>query len=204
MTNNNNSLNNDTVVKSTPDHYVNNDSSTTKNSGKEIEAGGTVRSEDQHEEKARSFSQEEVNKIIAERLEREQKKFEKLLQEKTALAAAEAERLAKLTAEEKEKELLAKQQAELKAKELELTLKENKIEAYEKLAELKMPAKFVDFVLSEDKEAMREKIEVLHKEFTKAISQAVQEHLKGATQKAPEENNNILDSSTAKQIKTVF
>lgn len=84
----------------------------TKNTNEEVtvEAAEAV-----NEEPVKTFTQEEVNKLISERVSREQKKTEKLIQEKLD----EAEKLRQMNAEQKatyEAEQKDRQIAELTAK----------------------------------------------------------------------------------------
>lgn len=131
------------------------------------------------------FTQEQVDKMISERLSRAEQKFEKTLSERLEKERAEAERLAKMSAEEKEKELTQKEAEKLKAKELELTLRENKLAGIEKLNELDMPIKFVEFVISEDTEKMNANIEIMYSEWKKAVEAQVKRQLAGTTPKDP-------------------
>lgn len=140
-------------------------------------------------EGGKTFTQDDVDKILSERLEREQKKFEKRLETETKKAQEEAEELAKMSEEEKIKELSEKQATELADKEKNLTLRENKLDGIDKLNELKIPIRFVDFVLNEDKDVMDKNIELLHKEWKAAISEEVANQLKGKPPKDPNSDN---------------
>ena len=103
---------------------------------------------DNNEAKAgKTFTQEEVNKLVGSTRTEEREKSEKAVKDAVAEAIAEYERKAKLTEEEREKEAKSKYEAELKARENEITLRERKIQAQEMLAEKKIPTELVDFVI---------------------------------------------------------
>lgn len=137
----------------------------------------------------KTFTQEEVNSLISERIKREQDKFEKSFSEKLEKEKAEAERLAKLSATEKEQELRQKEKKEFEIKQKELTLKENRLDGRIKLDELGMPKEFVEFVINEDADKMSENIELLKKSWDDAVNQAVKAKLAGTTPKAPTGND---------------
>lgn len=137
----------------------------------------------------KTFSQEDIDKIVSERLEREREKFKKELESEKSKVQTEAERLAKLSEDEKIKELSEKQSKELADKEKSLTLRENKLIGIDKLNELKIPIRFVDFVLNEDKDQMDKNIDLLHEEWKKAISEEVANQLKGKPPKDPNPDN---------------
>ena len=148
----------------------------------EDKKGGEGKSND---DKPTSFSQEDLDKVAAKVRAEEKAKAEKEKAKAIEDAKAEAERLAQLSAEEKEKELQERQSKELAEREKTLILRENKLEGIEKLNELKIPIKFIDFVLSDNKDTMNSSIETLHKEWTDAISAEVKAQLKGEAPKDP-------------------
>lgn len=131
----------------------------------------------------KTFTQEDVDKAISERLKREREKAEKTIAEKVAEAAAEAERKAKLSAEEKEAEDRKKREAETAEREREITLRENRAEARELLQERNISADLVNFVVDVDADTTRENIDNLEKAFLKAVEEGVEAKLKGKTPK---------------------
>ena len=84
----------------------------------------------------KTFTQEEVNKLISERLARQQKQFDAKQEEAAKLAKMNAEQKAQYEAEKREKELLQREQA-VKEKEL-------RYEALNILAENNLPSKLVE------------------------------------------------------------
>ena len=127
----------------------------------------------------KTFTQDEVNNIISDRLKTEKAKNDQAIKDAVAGAIAEYDRQAKLTQEEREKEAKSKREAELKAREEDITLRENKVKAQELLAEKNIPIDLVDFVVDLDANKMNDKIETLAKTYNKSVETGVTDKLKG-------------------------
>lgn len=145
-------------------------------SDKEVDAGKGV-------ETPKSYTQDDLNRIAAKTREEERQKAEKLTQDAIKKALEDERRQAKLSEEERNKELLEKQRTESEAREREITIRENRADAKEQFAELKLPMKLVEFVVDSDKEAMTEKINNFKSSWEEALKEAVQTQLKGETPK---------------------
>ncbi len=126
-----------------------------------------------------SFTQEEVDKIVSKRLAEAKAKADKQLAEEKA----NWERQSKLTEEERAKEAQAAKEAEMKQREREVTLRERRMDAVAKLAEKKLPASLVDFVVTEDAEQVDKNIDTLTKAWNGAIEEAVKARMAGNTPK---------------------
>lgn len=148
----------------------------------------------------KSFTQEELDKIVQKRLAETKERFEKELKSTIAKEREEAERLAKLSAEEKEKELTSKQREEITQKERELAIRENKLNAIDKLVELGIPVKLVDFVVSDDATRTEEGINKLNEAWKEAISQSVADKLKGSSPK----DFNVNSKKEVTKVVTAF
>ena len=122
----------------------------------------------------KTFTQEEVNKMIEKRLAREKAKAE---QERL-----EAEELAKLSEAERQKKLFEKQVAEFEAERAEWQASRLKEETRNQLRERNMLSDFDEFVLGADAEATLDKLNRFETLLNKAVELAVNERLKG---KAP-------------------
>ena len=122
----------------------------------------------------KTFTQEEVNKMIEKRLAREKAKAE---QERL-----EAEELAKLSEAERQKKLFEKQVAEFEAERAEWQASKLKEETRNQLRERNMLSDFDEFVLGADAEATLDKLNRFETLLNRAVELAVNERLKG---KAP-------------------
>lgn len=123
----------------------------------------------------KTFTQAELNKIIAER----QKRWEK----KAADEKAEAERVAAMTADEKSKHEREKQEKALADREAALTKRERTALAKEYLAEKNVPAALVVAVDISDPDGIEASAAAVAKAFTDAVSAEVAKKLAGAPPK---------------------
>ena len=141
----------------------------------------TATTTDKEENKAggKSFTQEEVDKIVAKRLNEVNAKNQTSQEEAIKNAIAEYDRQAKLTQEEKEKEAKTKYEAELKAREDDITLRERRLQAQELLQEKNIPIELVNFVVDLDEKVTKENVETLAKTYNKSVETGVTDKLKG-------------------------
>lgn len=128
----------------------------------------------------KTFTQDELNKILADRLKSEQKRWEK----KAADEKAEAERVAKMTAEEKAKHEQEKREREFAEREAELSRKERTATARDLLAEKGAPAALIGAVDVSSDEAVTNSVEAVVKAFNEAVSAEVAKKLAGAPPKS--------------------
>lgn len=130
-----------------------------------------------------------------------QKKWEKSYQKKAAAAKKEADRLSKLSEDERAKEELEANRKELEAKEQELTRKELKLEMVKVLAKRNIPVQFMDYLIADDNESTLKRITDFEKEYKKAVEAGVNEKLKG---KAPQAGGSTLGGKGGAGVKNGF
>lgn len=127
----------------------------------------------------KTFTQEEVDKMISKRLQRERKDIEA----KIEAERKEAEELAKLSEQEKQKKLFEKQVREFeetkKAFEAERLLNETS----KQLASKNLPIEFAQMLKGNDAESTFENIKVFETKFNEALEKAVTERLRGSSPK---------------------
>lgn len=127
----------------------------------------------------KTFTQEQVNEMIAKRLQRERKDIEA----KIEAERKEAEELAKLSEQEKQKKLFEKQVREFeetkKAFEAERLLNETS----KQLASKNLPIEFAEMLKGEDAESTFNNINVFEAKFNEALEKMVTERLRGSTPK---------------------
>ena len=142
------------------------------------------------EEPVKTFTQEEVNEMIAKRLARETKKIEaekeRAMQLKLKAELEESEKLAKMSEAER-----VKAQAEKERKQFEeerrLHLEERKQFEEEKMLRLtmealedkKLPGSFAKFLKVDNADDIMDNISVFEKGFNEAVEKAVAERLRG-------------------------
>ena len=127
----------------------------------------------------KTFTQEQLNNIVSQRLQEVKDKQEETVKNAVAEAIAEERRQAKLSEEEREKEAKTRREAELRAREEQITLRENRIKAQELLSEKNIPIDLVDFVLDLDESKTKDNVEKLAKTYNKSVETGVTDKLKG-------------------------
>jgi len=157
---------------------------------------GEVITEEKGKDSEKLLTQEQLEAVLKERLERERRKILKEAQEKIEKERQEAERLAKLSAEEKEKELIKKTEDEIKEREQQVAIRENRIEAVELFQKSGVPVELVSYVIDVDKDKTLENADNFIKKYKESVSKTVAEQLKGV---APKD----LKSETKEPVKVV-
>lgn len=145
--------------------------------------GGDPKSAEGTEPQPKTFTQEEVDKIIADRLARQAKQSEKKFTQKEvddliSEKLSEAEKLAKMNAEQKAKYEQEKHEKELADREAALTKRELTATAKEVLTEKGLPAELADIVDTTSAENCTASIEAIEKAFSAAVQKAVNDRLK--------------------------
>lgn len=125
-----------------------------------------------------------VQRRIDEALASAKVKWEKDYKRKAEAAKKEAERLSKLSDDERTKAELESSRKELEVKEQELKKKELKLEMVKVLSDRKIPVEFMDYLIAEDSESTMSRITTFEKAYKKAIENGVNEKLKGKASKA--------------------
>lgn len=150
----------------------------------------------------KTFTQDDVNRIISDRLAKERQKWEKDLQTKLDEAKTEAEKLAKMNAEQKAEYERQKREKELADREAQITRRELRATALETLAEKGLPKQLAEILDYTDADSTNKSIESVEKVFREAVEAAVNERLKGGAPKGGTGggNNAIPDAEKIKQI----
>lgn len=123
--------------------------------------------------------QSEFDKRVAKALETAKGKWEADYQTKVEEAKTEAEKLAKMNAEQKAKYAEDKRLAELEKREKDITTRELRATAHETLAEKGLPKDLIDILNYSDAENCNKSIEAVEKAFQSAVQKAVNEKLRG-------------------------
>lgn len=131
----------------------------------------------------KTFTQDELNEIVKDRLSREKAKQEKEIRQLLEQEREEAKRLAELTAEEREKELAEKTVKELEETRAELRKIKLEQDAIDRLNEDGLNIKFKQFLIGQDEESTNENIKVFKEVFDEVVQEKVEERLKGNTPK---------------------
>ncbi|NGP45977.1 DUF4355 domain-containing protein [Bacillaceae bacterium SIJ1] len=157
--------------------------------GEEEDSQDQTDTPDEGEEK--TFTQEDMDNAIQQRLAKEKKKFEqerkkqeKEMREQIEQEKKEAAELAKLSEEERLKVEAEKKEMQLKQREEELNEKEKEfqrkkleMDTVEVLRERKLPPQFASLVLGEDSEDTLNNIVTFQEEWQEAIEAEVNKRL---------------------------
>lgn len=112
--------------------------------------------------------QSEFDKRVAKALETAKSKWETEKATELENAKTEAEKLAKMNAEQKAKYAEEKRIAELEKREKAITARELRATTLETLAEKKLPNEFADIINYSSADSCKESIETIEKAWTKA------------------------------------
>ena len=152
-----------------------NGSGTTGNTDTTTQNESTSNEKTETNQSEKTFTQKDVDKLIQERVAREQAKWEKKVQDERT----EAEKLAKMNADQKAEYEKQKREDELAKREKDITTRELRATAYETLAEKNLPKELVDILNYSDAEQCNKSIEAVEKAFQSAVEKAVNDKLRG-------------------------
>lgn len=139
-----------------------------------------------------------VQKAIDAALTNAQEKWQALTDDKLS----EAEKLAKMTKEEKAQYLQQKHEKELAGREAEITRRELMAEAKNTLAEKKLPVSLAEVLNYTDADSCNKSIAAVEKAFNEAVEAGVQERLKGGT--PPKKAPGNQETELAKQVEALM
>lgn len=142
-----------------------------------------VKEEEKKDGGEKSYTQKDLDAVAGKVRAEVKAQLDKEYTERIGKEREEAERMALLSREEKDKELQSKRMKELDEKERSLILKENKLLGKEKLQELGLDSELIDLVNSENQEDMFLKIDKIAETIKRGISSGVEEQLKGTPPK---------------------
>ena len=125
-------------------------------------------------------NQSEFDKKVAKALETAKGKWASETQLQIETAKTEAEKLAKMNADQKAAYETQKKIDELTGREKNITTRELKAQAYETLAEKGLPKDLVEILNYESADTCNKSIESVSKAFQSAVEKAVNEKLRGS------------------------
>lgn len=133
-----------------------------------------------------------TQKAIQTALTKEKEKWQAMTDDKLS----EAEKLAKMTKEEKAQYMQQKKEKELSDREAAITKKELMAEAKNTLAGKNLPQELAEVLNYADADSCNKSITAVEKAFQKAVQTAVEERLKGkeAMRKAPGDADDSLEA----------
>ena len=133
--------------------------------------GGAVEADTVEAKEEKTFTQEELDKILNKKFAQWQKKTEE--------AKIEAERKAKLTEAEK----LAEERKEFEAMRKQFEYEKRVNSTSKVLASNNLPVEFADFLIADTEEATTQRVDLFKNAFNEALEKALTERLRGNTPK---------------------
>ena len=132
----------------------------------------------------KTFTQEELDKILNKKFAQWQKKTEE--------AKIEAERKAKLTEAEK----LAEERKEFEAMRKQFEYEKRVNSTSKVLASNNLPVEFADFLIGDTDEATTQRVDLFKNAFNEAVEKLVNERLKGSV---PKVSTGVKNNTISKQ-----
>jgi hypothetical protein len=145
----------------------------------------------------KTFTQEEVDKMISKRLQRERKDIEA----KIEAERKEAEELAKLSEQERQKKLFEKQVKEFEETKRAFENERLLNETSKQLASKNLPIEFAEMLKGNNAEKTFENIQLFEAKFNEAVEKVVTERLRGNVPKTTTSLNNT--SITKEQFRSM-
>ena len=125
-------------------------------------------------QETKTFTQEELDKIVQGRIAKERKAWEKHLEDEKT----EAQKLETMSEKEKKKYQEEKRIKELDDREAAITRRELTAQAKVQLADKGIPTELAEILNLTDAESCKKSIEIVEKAFQTAVEKAVEEKIK--------------------------
>lgn len=126
-------------------------------------------------QETKTFTQEELDKIVQGRIAKERKAWEKHLEDEKT----EAQKLETMSEKEKKKYQEEKRIKELDDREAAITRRELTAQAKVQLADKGIPTELAEILNLTDAESCKKSIEIVETAFQSAVEKAVEEKIKG-------------------------
>lgn len=160
----------------------------------------TVVQETETQEQAKTYTQEEVDRLLQVESDKRVTQALKTAEKKNADKLREAQKLASMNAEQKYEYELQQREAAIEAKEKELALAENTNACSKILAEKGLSLDLVKFVVAEDSETMNENIKLLDRAFKNSVKAEVEKRLGSKTPSASIPLNKAITKDEFKKM----
>lgn len=144
-------------------------------------------------EEKKTYTQEEVDKLLQQEGDRRISQYQKTLEKRQR----EANKLSKMSAEERAEYELSERERQLEERENKLIISENKAACTAILVQKGLDTSLVDFVVDVDAETMNSKIKLLEKAFKASVKAEVERRLQGTS---PKKNLAEPDSISKKDL----
>lgn len=135
------------------------------------------------DEEVQKMLQSETDKRVSQALKTAQEKWQKEFEAKLEAEKSEAEKLAKMSESEKQQAELQKMKEQFESERKQFMREKLELETVKQLSSNGLPTDFSKFVLADDAETINNNIKSFKEQWEKAIEKAVNEKLQGVTPK---------------------
>lgn len=162
------------------------------------ETGAETTTDTKAEESAKKFTQDEVDKLISERLKRAEAKKAGDIDAAVKKAIADYDRKAKMTEAERAAEASKERESELTKRERELAVRENTARAKEILSDKNIPTSLVKYIATADEDETDDNIAAFEEDWNKALKEAIKDAARGT---APRDARSVEDKQGEREPK---
>lgn len=132
----------------------------------------------EEDENGKTFTRDDIAKMMAAEHSKWEKEHEDAIEQAKQVGKSEGEKLAKMSAKEREDEALKARMRDLDDREQALTQKELKAQTLTELSNSGLPSTFLDMVLGEDADSTNANIKALKETYDKEVAAKVVENRK--------------------------
>ena len=160
-------------------------------------SAGAAQAEAQSAKQSRGYTQEDVDRIVTQRLAKAQRDAEQQIARARSEGRAEAERRARMTeAERREHDDQAAREREeqLRSREAELNRRELRAEALDALLSRGLPRELEQLLNYADADACSQSIDALERAFRAAVQAGVDERIKRSSNPLPKTGSSAQNS----------
>src|SRR3712207_2112781 len=143
------------------------------------------------DEELQKLIQSESDKRVTQAIKTAELKWQKEYEEKLENEKSEAEKLAKMSADERAKAQFEKEKEQLEKERVKFQRDQLELETVKELGKQGLDVEFSSFLMGEDAESTNENIKLFKEKFDSAVEKAVTERLKGKTPKTTDKNTTI-------------
>lgn len=144
------------------------------------------------DDKDKTFTQDEMNDIIKQRLTREQVKWEETIDEKVESKITERQKLSEMSEDEQKEAKLTELEKSLAEREDALNRKELYSETEQVLRQRELPPSFAKFLLGEDDSSTLENVKEFQEAFNDAVKNETKTLLSGETPRSKLNRNQTI------------
>lgn len=143
------------------------------------------------DEELQKLIQSESDKRVTQAMKTAELKWQKEYEKKLEDEKSEAEKLAKMTADERAKAKFEKEKQEFEEERIKFQRDQLELETVKELGKQGLDVEFSSFLMGENAESTNENIKLFKEKFDGAVEKAVTERLKGKTPKTTDKNTTI-------------